>query len=95
MSKFLKSAALAAAVTLCAGPFHPGIRRTFAEMDVVFTREAFKIGVGKDQRCIHQSVDHQTVVFLPEINRTRVVTLKRTALRRDRAVQRMNRCEVD
>jgi len=62
---------------------------------MVFAWEAFQIGVGEHQRCINQAVDHQAVVFFAQLNRTRMVTLKRTALRRDCAIQRVDRREVD
>ena len=72
-------------VQLCARPFHAGVGGTFAEIHVVFAREALDVFVGKHQRLIHKPVDHQAEVILGQLNRTRVVTFERTALRGDRA----------
>ena len=56
------------------------------KVDVILAREPLKVGVVKDQRLVHHAVDHQAVVVFLQLNRSGVVTLKRTALRRDRAV---------
>ena len=82
-------------VQLRTGPFHARVCRTFAEIHVVFARETFQISIVEDQRLIDQTVDHQTIIFLLQLDRARVVTLKRAALRRDRPIQRMDRREVD
>ncbi len=83
------------AVQLGARPFHAGIRRALAEVDVVLPRKPFEVIIGEDQRAIDKAVDHQPVVFLAQLNRTGMVAFKRAALRRDRAVERMDRREVD
>ena len=83
------------AVQLCASPFHPGVGCTFQEECPVFTRETLQILVGENQFLIHHPIDHQAIIFFAQFNRTRVVAFKRTALRGDRTVQRMNRGKVD
>ena len=78
-----------------AGPFHAGVGRAFAEIHVVLAREPLDILVGKDQGLVDQAIDHQAIIFLAKLNRPRMVPLERTALRRDRPIQRMDRREVD
>ena len=82
-------------VQLGSGPFHAGIGRAFTEIHVIFARKALQIGIGKHQRRVHKPIDHQPVIFFLQLDRTRMVALERTALRRDRPVQRMDRREVD
>ncbi len=76
-------------------PLHARVCRALKEIGAIFAREAFQIGVGKDQRTINETVDHQTVIFLFQLNRARVVAFKRAPLWRDRAVKRVDRREVD
>ena len=73
-------------IELSSRPFHTGIGCTFAEIDMVFAWETFEIIIGEDQLAIDQTIDHQAIVFFAQFNGTRVVTLKRAALRCDRAV---------
>ena len=82
-------------VQLRTSPFHTRVRRTFAEIHMIFTWETFQIFVCENQWLIDKTVDHQTVVFFCQFNRTRVVTFECTALWCDRAIQRVNGCKVD
>jgi hypothetical protein len=61
----------------------------------VFAWEAFEIFVGEDKRPIDEAVDHQPVVFFAQLNRPRMMPLKGAALRRNRAIEGMDRREVD
>ena len=62
---------------------------------MVFPWKALQIFIGKYQRRINQPIDHQTVITFLKVNRARVMTLKSAALRCDRAIECMDRCEID
>ena len=83
------------AVELGARPLHAGVGGAFAEVHPALAREPLKLGVAEHQRPGDHAVDHQAVVVLRQLDGAGVVALEGAALRRDRAVEGVDRREVD
>src|SRR4051812_24501503 len=84
-----------AAVELRALPFHPGICRTFEKMDAVDARQALEICEREDQRLFDQSVNDQPVVLRIDLGDAAMMALEAEAVRRDEAIELMQRREAD
>ena len=82
-------------VQLRPGPFHPGVRRAFAEIDPGLARETGQVVIGEDQRPVDQPVDHQPVVGLGQLDGAGMVPLEGAAGGGNGPVQLVNRGEVD
>jgi hypothetical protein len=84
-----------AAVELGAAPFHPGIRRAFEEIDAVDARVALEVGQRQHQRLVDEPVQHQPVVIGVDLGDAAVMALEGEPVRRDDAVELVQRREAD
>ncbi len=84
-----------AAIELRAAPLHAAIGRAFQEMDAVDAREALHVVKREDQRLVDQAMHHQPVVGRIDLGDAGMMPLEAQPVRRDDAVERMQRREAD
>ena len=84
-----------AAIELRAAPFHSGIRRAFAEIRAVDARHALEIIEREDQRLVDEAVHDQPVIGRIDFGDAGMMPLEAEPVRRDDAVERMERREAD
>ena len=84
-----------AAVELRAAPLHAGIGGAFEEIDPVDARKALEIVEREDQRLVDQAVHHQPVVVRIDLGDAAVMALEAEPVRRDDAVELVQRREAD
>ena len=83
------------AVELRAAPLHAGVRGAFAEIGAVDARHALDVVEREDQRLVDEAVDHQPVVGRIDLGDAGVVALEAQSVRRDDAVDLVQRREAD
>src|SRR4029453_17796157 len=82
------------AVELSAAPFHPGIGRAFEKINFVDGRKPLEIVERKNQRFVDESMQHQPVIFVIDFRDSAMMTLETKPVRRDDAVELMERREA-
>ena len=82
-----------AAVELGAAPLHAGIRRALQEMDAVDARQPLDVLERKDQRLVDEPMQHEPVVVRIDLGDAAMVALEAQAIRRDDAVEFVQRRE--
>ena len=82
-------------IHLRGAPFHAAIGRAFDEMDARDLREAQDVLHGKKQRTLDEAMDHQSVLRRIDIGPSSMMALEEQPVRRDDAVQILQRRKAD
>jgi hypothetical protein len=78
-------------IQLRGAPLHAAIGRAFDEMNPRDLRETHDVLHRKDQRALDQTMDHQSVLIRIDVRPPRMIALEEQAVRRDDAVQVLQR----
>ena len=84
-----------AGIELSTPPFHAGIGGAFGEVEMALGRHAPDVVHGEHQLVFHHAVDHQPVLRRVDLGDAAMVTLEMQTVRRDEAVEIVERREID